>query len=214
MKRFIILLAFALGLVATDSFAGPCVVNTPRTTQTCPNDLVWTAPTTDATHDLAAQYFVQRSNSPTGTFIDIATVNAPTVAFTDTVTTDAGGQTYCYRVVSGNTAGKDGPSNVACRTTPVIPGALPNPVPNVQVSTLSNDQIEIRWMNRTDSNRTGYQFERSGNNQVRLVEFASNDSSGIDSGLRPRTWYRYRGRALGDAGASAWSSGVWARTLR
>ena len=59
-----------------------------------------------------------------GLFAEIAVVGAQVVTFRDAAVRE--GDTYCYRVLASNPAGKSGPSNEASRTVPFTIPAAPS----------------------------------------------------------------------------------------
>jgi len=125
--------------------------------------------------------------------------------------------TYCYRVKAVNTVGSSTSSsaysNTACKTFPQIPPAIPAAPSALQVSALSQTEIRLSWTDNAN-NELGIQAERSGNGEVKLLEYAMNSTTAIDKGLTRNRWYEYRIRALGDAGTSAWTNRVKTKTWR
>ena len=202
MKRLLFVLFFLL--LASSANAQTCT-RVSSTAQNCVFNLSWSAPATDATHDAATSYQVQRKDGA-GSFATVATVT--TLTYTQTLFNDPGNATYCYQVISANAAGPDGPSNSVCKTTPAIPALIPNPPSNLTVSALSNSQIRLTWRDNSD-NELGFQVQRNG---AIVNEYAMNTVTAIDSGLTPRTWYTYKVRAINDAGSSAWSNASKTKT--
>jgi len=208
MKRFLFTL-LAL-LVASVVEAQTCNRTGPGA-QTCTFNLSWAAPAVDATHDAATQYIVQRKDGA-GSFADIATVNAPTLAYTDSIANDPGNVQRCYQVVSANAVGRDGPSNGVCKTTPAVPALIPNPPTNFQVSALSQSEIRLNWRDRSD-NEDGFLARRDGDGQTVTLDIANaNATTAIDTGLKRRTRYCYEIAAFNGAGVSNWSRRDCTRT--
>lgn len=207
MKRILLCFAFLLLTLASKVDAQAACTRISPIAQTCAFNLTWQAPVADATHDPATSYAVQRKIG-TGAFVDIATVTV--LNYTDTIANDPGNTLISYQVISANAAGRDGPSNLVARTTPVITPALPNPPTGLQVSALSGSQVRLTWKDNS-KNEIGFQTERNG---AINDEYAMNTTTAVDGDLHPRTWYTYRIRALGDAGTSAWSNSVKTKTLR
>lgn len=63
---------------------------------------------------------VEKSTSPTGTFVIIQTLDPGTATFTESAAGIPGSQ-VCYRVAYYNTSGVGPYSNVACKTFPLVP---------------------------------------------------------------------------------------------
>jgi hypothetical protein len=77
-------------------------------------------------------------------------------------------------------------------------------------------RIQLRWTNNS-STQTGISVERCTAPCTNFIEFArlaGNATSVVDRGLASRTSYSYRVRALNDAGWSAYSATVTAKTTR
>ena len=106
MKTIIVLTAIIL-LYATPGFT--------QTTQTASFNLSWIDNSNNETG-----FNIERALGPTGTFAQIASVNANVVNYQDVIKTDPGNTTYCYRANAFNAAGKSANSTVACGTTPTI----------------------------------------------------------------------------------------------
>lgn len=192
--KLLILLA-ALLLSATNVFAQATVT--------------WTDNSTNETG-----FSLERSLNG-GLFAVIApAIAANVVTYTDTtaIGSNLRDNIYCYRVQAFNSAGKSPYSNSSCKTIPKL-AAVPNAPSLLQVAALSRTQIQLSWKDNS-SNELGFQAERVGNGETKLLEYAMNQTSATDSGLQGNTRYQYRLRALGDPGASAWTNSVKTKTLR
>ncbi len=154
-------------------------------------------------------YKLERATGAAGTFAQIVQTPAITLTFAGSIANDPGGIVYCYRVRATNTVGDSPYSSTACGTSPIILKA-PSTPQGLTVSALSPTQIKLSWKDTSD-NELGFQSQRNG--QI-VAEYAMNQTSAIDTGLIPRTWYIYRVRALGDGGTSAWSNSAKVKTPR
>jgi hypothetical protein len=102
------------------------------------NPIQWTAPTqcvdgTPITNCPVASYQIERSDTPTGTYVLAGT--STTTSFTHTVT--VGGQS-CYRVRAVATHGTSDLSLPPyCKTNTAPPPPVPNPPTDVRVRTLT-----------------------------------------------------------------------------
>lgn len=103
-------------------------------------------------------------------------------------------------------------------------GSTPPPVPQppsapsgLSAVSLSRTQIQLAWTD-TSSNETGFSIERcAGNNCsafATVAQVAAGATGYVDNGLSKRTAYRYRVRAVGAAGSSAYSNIASAMTAK
>jgi len=172
-------------------------------------NLTWVDNSTDETG------FVLERQLNAGAFVVLASALAANlVSYTDgtAVGSTAQANTYCYRVKAFNATGPSAYSNTACKTFPKLPTA-PNAPSGLQVSAISQTEIQLGWLDKSN-NELGFQAERIGAGEVKLVEYSMNQTSAVDGGLRRNTRYDYRIRALGDAGTSEWSNRVKTKTWR
>lgn len=98
-------------------------------------------------------------------------------------------------------------------TTPT----LPTPPGNLTATAVSSSQINLTWTDNAN-NEDGFKIERCKGsfctNFAQIATVGSNVKSYSDTGLSPRTTYRYRVRAYNAAGNSAYSNKASAKTLR
>jgi len=172
-------------------------------------NLTWIDNSTDETG------FVLERQLNAGPFTVLASALAANlISYSDLTATASTAQanTYCYRVKAFNATGPSAYTNTACKTFPKIPTA-PNAPSGLQVSAISQTEIQLSWADKSD-NELGFQAERIGAGEIKLVEYSMNQTSAVDGGLRRNTRYDYRVRALGDAGTSEWSNRVKTKTWR
>ena len=161
-------------------------------------------------------FYVERQlNGSPFAFLD--TIAAGILSYFDgaVVGSTAGNNVYVYRVQAFTNAGRlSDYSNTVSETIPqIVPIPAPSTPSGLMASTISRTQILLVWNDTSDIERR-FQAERSGNGEIRYFDYAMNQTSAIDEGLRPNTRYDYRLRAIGDGGASAWTSRVKTKTLR
>jgi len=137
---------------------------------------------------------IERSTNATSGFVQIGTVGANVVSYTNTGL--AGATTYHYRVRATNAAGDSPYSNTANVSTPPVITA-PSPPSNLIASALSSSSIKLSWADNS-SNETGFKIERStsatsGFSQVGVV--TANVTTFTNTGLSPSTTYYYRVRS-------------------
>jgi len=72
-------------------------------------------------------------------------------------------------------------------------------------------ELKLSW-DHAVTNQLGFQAERVGNGESRLLEYGATQRSAIDSGLKKNTRYEYRLRALYDEGESEWTNWVKGKT--
>jgi titin len=155
--------------------------------------------------------------SPDGnaaTFTQIATVGANVATYSDTGL--LGGMTYHYRVRSTGTGGDSSYSNIARATTPFVVGVQAPAAPtNLRAAAVSMKIIGLLWTDNS-TNETAFIIERSQNgvNFVQIAIVGANMRIYVDTGLKNKTKYYYRVRAINRAGGSAFSNVANATTLR
>lgn len=144
--------------------------------------LAWGA----ATDNMAvASYTISRDGA------NVASVDAGTLAWTDTTT--ALGGSYTYRVAAVDTSGNTGPAVAVGVNMPVDPNAPPPPVdqppsaPAPLSGTPATTTVSLTWGASTDDHGvTGYVVTRNG---TRVATVAG--TSWTDTGRAPRTTYTY-----------------------
>jgi subtilisin family serine protease len=97
------------------------------------------------------------------------------------------------------------------------PAALPAAPSNLTASAVSSSQINLAWVDNAD-NETGFEIERCTgskcDNFTRIATVGANVTTYADTGLSPRTTYRYRVRAYNANGDSTYSNIAKATTKR
>lgn len=154
-------------------------------------------------------FTVERADASDGPWEDVGTAEVDATAFTDETVIPL--TTYYYRVVGFNSGGDSPYSNVVAVNTPDGPPRAPA---NLMVITISPNQIELGWTDRS-VNETGVEIERapSGMGPWTLVGLTGPDAvSFIDTGLDPLTTYYYRVRAVNNLGHSPYSNAASATT--
>jgi hypothetical protein len=118
------------------------------------------------------------------------------------------GTSWGNYVSSGGTAD----DIVSLRFLATDSGAPPSPPAapgNLSANAASRSQIRLSWTDHS-ANETGFSIERCTgagcNNFAPVTQVAAGVTTVVDSGLARRTTYRYRVRALGAAGNSAYST--------
>jgi len=156
---------------------------------------------------------IERCQGPGCTnFAQIAIVGANVKSYSDPGLLAS--TTYAYRILAYNAGGDSSPSNEASAKTlnvtlpPTAPGSL-------TAKAVSRSQINLSWADNSN-NEDGFKIERcqgsSCTNFVQIATVGANARSYSDTGLRRRTWYRYRIRGYNAGGNSAYSIPASART--
>ena len=148
-------------------------------------------------------------------FAQIATVGAGVTAYSNAGL--AASTSYSYRVRAYNAGGGNSDySSPASATTQAAP-TVPSPPTNLVATPVSKSQINLTWADNSN-NETGFEIERcqgaTCTNFKRIASVASGVTAYSNTGLKSRTAYRYRVRAVNAAGASAYSNIATATTLR
>ena len=120
---------------------------------------------------------------------------------------------YRYFVVAFNAVGESAPTNIAERATLPRPGAPEG----LLTTAVSSSQIELKWTD-TSFNEDGFWIFRCTGpgcaNRVSVAEIAApNVTTYNDTGLAPRTTYRYQLMAFNDIGDSPLSNLAEAETF-
>lgn len=157
-----------------------------------------------------SKFFVYRDG------VKIGEVGTNTTTYADTVT-GAWKQQFCYQVSAVNNQFVDGTgalqesakSNQSCAAIPVPQQSPPNAPSDVIASDPTKVSMRLRWSD-VEGEET-YQVSRGD----RIVgEIPADSVEFVDTGLRRNTRYTWRVRARNEAGESAWSGPVRARTTR
>ncbi len=151
-----------------------------------------------------------------GSFAEIGSVGANTASAVVTGLTP--NTTYEFRVRARNSAGNSAYSNTATATTePPIPAAPTG----LEVTPLSGDSVELSWVDQS-ANETAFEVELREIAQISaggastflagtfesLGTVGANSDGAIVENLLPNRVYNLRVRAVGSAGASAFTSEV------
>ncbi|GEM_PF-1790161 len=136
----------------------------------------------------------------------IATVNASTTSYTDEGLTP--GTTYTYHLRSYDNAGNysDFSSALTATTKPHESDTIPPTVPqNLQASAVDDHSISLTWNASTDSGGSGlagYRIYREDVNNygTSIASVSANTTSYTDTRLEPGTTYKYKIRAIDNAG--------------
>jgi len=136
-----------------------------------------------------------------GSFTQIATVNANTTVYTNTGLTN--NTNYRYRVRAYNAAGDSAASNEVSITT----GDTPAAPSNLVAVLATGDSALLSWSDNSN-NESGFMLERrtGSGSYTQIATLTANTNSYINTGLSPNTTYRYRIRAYNSSGESAWSN--------
>ena len=148
---------------------------------------------------------IERKTGAGGTYAQVATVPANTIAYQDTGLSP--GTTYYYRVRAYNVAGSSGPSNEASATTQGAPAAPTN----LTAAAASGTSVNLAWQDNSND-ETGFKIERkpSGGTYAEIATVAANINAHTDTGLTSNIQYFYRVRAYNAYGNSAYSNAAYA----
>ncbi len=165
-------------------------------------DLTWTD---NATNE--AGFKVERATDGV-TFVQVATLTANLVAWSDNVLSP--GVTYTYRMRAYEGPNHSAYSNTASATTA---GAPPAPG-NLAANAVTSSRIDIQWTDNSSS-ETGFKIERStdGVNFTQIATALANRVTYSSTGLIANTAYTFRVRAYEGANNSAYSNAATATTL-
>lgn len=212
MLNILLGILFSFFLISAAYAQTPNCNRTSGTTQNCLFTLTWSAPSIDANHDAATQYIVQRSVNG-GAFSTLQTVSVTN--YTDTISNDPGNTQITYQVISSNAAGPDGPSNQVTKVTTVITPAVPNPVTDLKVSSISSSQLLATW-SYPYANMDSFKLTTQGNSPPRTyVDYPeANTRSWVIDGLQKNKQYCANIVAHNDAGYSSASNNSCATTAK
>jgi probable HAF family extracellular repeat protein len=150
----------------------------------------------------ATSYNVKRSNSSSGPFSTIASVN--TTNFTDHAVTNC--SLYYYVASALNSAGESPNSSSATGVPQSVPAAPSNMTasPDHNPTLQLGSAIDLAWQNNAGSCSEGNVIERStdGVNFQPLATYPPNQNTGTDGFLNSGTRYYYRVRAQSNGGES------------
>lgn len=158
-------------------------------------------------------FALERSGNQGATWQPLTSLPANATAYTDQGLTAATG--YSYRVSATGTGDASTNSAVATATTQALPPQPPVAPSALSASALSSSAIALAW---TDNaiNEAGYQVDRSTNGGLSwatAASLAANTRAYTDQDLAAGTYYRYRVRATGTTGVSAYSNEAGVTTL-
>jgi glucose/arabinose dehydrogenase/fibronectin type 3 domain-containing protein len=162
-------------------------------------NLDWTASTDNVG---VTGYRVERCQGAACTnFAEIATTTTTSHSDTDRLP----GTSYRYRVRALDAAGNLGAySSIATATTPAVPDTSPPSAPaGLTAVPFGSGRVDLGWTASTDDvGVTGYRVERcQGQGCTDFAEVATPTATSYsDTGLSPTTTYRYRVRAVDQAG--------------
>lgn len=153
--------------------------------------------------------FVVERKDPGGNFVQIATVPANQVTFSNTGLISS--TTYVYRVAARNVDGLSAYTNQVTVTT--LPAA-PNAPTALTVSTIDKNRLLLDWTDNSN-NENEFRIERrTGSNPfLEIAVVARNVTNYTDTGLSADTTYDYRVRASNSGGFSAYSNTATGTTL-
>lgn len=142
-------------------------------------------------------------------FVEIASVPAGTVTFTETGLTPE--TAYTYRVLAVGDGGPSGPSNEATANTTAVPPAAPRDL-RAPVAALAN-RVDLAWSDMSN-NEDRFQIERRGavGDFAPIGEALANVVAFTDATVNPDVTYVYRVRAVNAGGPSAYSNLLAVRT--
>jgi len=159
-------------------------------------------------------FFIERapdSGGAPGAWTQIATVGAPTTAYSDTGLLPL--TKYWYRVRAYNVGGDSDYTSLASITTEIL--SAPS---GLTATGIASNQINLAWIDNS-SYEDGYAIERAPDNGgvpgtwIQVATVSSNVTAYSDIGLLPNTTYWYHVRAFNVNGNSDYSNQAGATTL-
>jgi hypothetical protein len=145
-------------------------------------------------NDYTAQgYYIERSTSPTGSFVRVGQVNDPNMNTFDDTPDQPG--VYYYRVQSFNAIGASGYTN-----TTLVYYQVPAPPTNLSDPHVHAGSVDLVWQVNS-TNQTGFQIERStsptsGFQAIATVAADQNTYTDNEVGTEPPGAYYYRVEAI------------------
>ena len=168
-------------------------------------NILWTDNSTDETG-----FSIERKTGASGTYGQVATVNANVKSYSSTGLT--ANTTYYYRVRAINGSIYSAYSNEAHSTTQNPPP--PTAPTGLTATAASSSVINLSWTdNSTDE--TGFSIERktgASGTYGQIVTVGANVKSYSSTGLASSTIYYYRIRAMNGSAYSAYSNEAYAQT--
>ncbi len=154
-------------------------------------------------------FIIQRcTGAACSSFADRDSVGVGLTTFTDPTTTV--GNSYTYRVLARNLAGRSVPSGTATTTT-----IVPNAPSALLATTQSNTRIDLAWTDGS-SDETGFYIERCQGGGCSSFAIVDSVAAGVvayqNTGLTGQQSYSYRIRAYNAAGPSTPSNTASATT--
>jgi titin len=153
---------------------------------------------------------IERKKGPTGTYAQIAQVNANVKSYADTTLTAK--TAYSYRVRAFNAGGNSLYSNEVTATT------LPNPPKapaKLTATAVSKTRINLAWAD-SSNDETGFRIERktgAAGTYAQVGSVNANVKTFADTSLIGGTQYFYRVRAFNTGGNSGYSNEANAKTF-
>ncbi|MBC7892645.1 MAG: hypothetical protein H7Y12_10560 [Sphingobacteriaceae bacterium] len=148
----------------------------------------------------AATYTLERSELPTGPFVQVTVLNAPTLTYLDGPLKR--NTTYYYRLKARSVAGESG-YGAASGTT------LTFDSPELSATAISYAQIHLTWSIPAGNPVKTWALERSPSASGPFVAIAAPDAATMsftDEKLTPQTTFHYRLRAVAEGGiTSTWA---------
>jgi fibronectin type 3 domain-containing protein len=121
---------------------------------------------------------------------------------------------YYYRIRAYNVAGYSGYSNITTASTTGCVPLPPTGPANLSVQATDSTTVVLIWTD-TDKTEDGYQISRatSSSGPWNVIATVGNNVTGYtDPGLKPRTRYYYKVRAVNNLGRATWKGPVMAKT--
>jgi titin len=203
--------------VGTSAFAGPVAVDLTSAPPAAPTNLtagvlgatqVGLSWTDNATNETG--FVVQRSVGG-GAFVDLVTLPADSVSYTDGAV--AAPNTYSYRVMATNGVGSSAPSNVASVSVTVPPAPT-----NLSAANITRTSFTLNWQyNGTAPDGFEVQVSTKSNFSTLVQIFpdvAADQTSLAITGLTRNTQYYVRIRGFNAVGAGPWSAVLSVRTTK
>jgi hypothetical protein len=152
---------------------------------------------------------IERSQTNTNNFVQVATVGPNATSYTDVDLKPATKYHYRVRAYVSATSVESPYSNTATATTLSAPSAPTG----LSATASSPTQINLAWTDKSN-NELGFKIERSTDGAIftQIASVAANVTTFSDVGLIASTVYHYRVRATNANGDSAYSNSASAMT--